>query len=528
MRRRVLVPSVTQGSSFTRAGRYFLRDKGAESAERVAWSETLNMRTDDPQAAIAIMAWTARHGDELKRVAGYPATGRKLAEPVYQFSLSWHPEEKPDRAEMLRAAGDALAHLRMQDRQAIIVCHNDEPQPHIHVIVNRVHPENGRAAGLHRDYLDLSKWAEKWEREHGKIYCRERVRNNERRKEGRFVKQRDPAINRAWQASDNGRSFAAALITEGYFLARGDKQEFVIVDPHGKAHNPARQIEGARAKDIRAKLADLDPRALPSAAQARARQGEEKSKRQPRIWDREAAEVRRQKRESDAALAAAAARAEAEKAPSGKGEAGGQAKPPPRPQPQSWDEIVDARQASPELFEEWANAKRASQQSYFLERRGELLTRHAAQRDRLTEDLQRDYGAGLKEARQTLSEIEERMQRRGIRTLLYRLTGRAAEDQATAEATRATLTNIEWRITERKGALATRQREEIEAFQRNRDRDDQGLEHRIASLRAANENAREPEPEKPKKRDIVEEVRRMREAQRQRDRGRERDFDRER
>ena len=523
MRRRVLVPSVTQGSSFARAGRYFLRDKGAASEERVAWSETLNLRTDDPQAAIAIMAWTARHANELKRAAGYPATGRKLAEPVYQFSLSWHPEEKPDRAEMMQAASDALAHLRMQDRQAIIVCHNDEPQPHIHVIVNRVHPETGRAAGLHRDFLDLSKWAEKWEREHGKIYCEERVKNNERRKEGRFVKQRDPAINRAWQASDNGRSFAAALIAEGYFLARGDRREFVIVDPHGKAHNPARQIEGARAKDIRTKLADLDPRALPSAAQARTRQGEEKRTRPPKIWDREAAEVRRQKRESDAALAAAARESEA-KGRTGKGEAGGREKPPARPR--SWDEIVEAREASPDLFEEWANAKRASQQSYFLDRRGELLTRHAAQRDRLSEDLQREYGAGLKEARQTLSEIEERMQRRGVRGLLYRLTGRAAEDQAAAEASRATLANIEWRVNEREGALATRQRSELEAFQRNREHDEQRLESRIASLRAANENTREPEAEQPKKRDIVEEVRLMREAQRQR--GRDRDFDRER
>jgi hypothetical protein len=58
------------------------------------------------------------------------------------------------------------------------------------VIVNRVNPENGLAAKLSNDHLVLSRWAEAYEREHGKIRCEERVENNRKRREGQFVKDR--------------------------------------------------------------------------------------------------------------------------------------------------------------------------------------------------------------------------------------------------------------------------------------------------------------------------------------------------
>ena len=60
-------------------------------------------------------------------------------------------------------------------------------QPHVHVIANRVEPESGKAAGLSRSKLKLSKWAERYEREQGKIRCPERERNNKRREAGERV-----------------------------------------------------------------------------------------------------------------------------------------------------------------------------------------------------------------------------------------------------------------------------------------------------------------------------------------------------
>ena len=74
---------------------------------------------------------------------------------------------------MRRAAEASLKALGLERHQALIVSHRDG-QSHVHVIANRVDPESGKAAGLSRSKLKLSKWAERYEREQGKIRCPER------------------------------------------------------------------------------------------------------------------------------------------------------------------------------------------------------------------------------------------------------------------------------------------------------------------------------------------------------------------
>lgn len=88
------------------------------------------------------MIATANEAEALKRQAGVKATGRRSTRVVYAFSLSWHPDEAPrlDRAEMLRAADSALAAIDAAHLQCIIVCHSDQPHPHVHCVVNRVDP----------------------------------------------------------------------------------------------------------------------------------------------------------------------------------------------------------------------------------------------------------------------------------------------------------------------------------------------------------------------------------------------------
>ena len=160
-----------------------------ESAERVEWTETRNLATSEGERAGRIMAATAEASPELKRLAGVAATGRKLEKPVCHYSLSWAKDEKPDRQEMRRAAQESLKALGMERHQALVVSHRDG-QPHVHVIANRVDPESGKAAGLSRSKLRLSKWAEGYEREQGKIRCPQRERNNARRGQGKQVQDR--------------------------------------------------------------------------------------------------------------------------------------------------------------------------------------------------------------------------------------------------------------------------------------------------------------------------------------------------
>lgn len=179
-----------KGHSFKGAAAYLLHDKKADTTERVAWAETRNLSTDKPEVAWQLMAATALSQDELKAEAGIKNTGRKSSAHVLHFSLSWTADEAKGltREEMLRAAHGALRALSASDRQAIIVSHNDEPHPHVHILLNRVSPEDGRMLSSSKEKLVLSQWAESYERERGEILCEERVINNAARNRKEFTR----------------------------------------------------------------------------------------------------------------------------------------------------------------------------------------------------------------------------------------------------------------------------------------------------------------------------------------------------
>ena len=88
-------------------------------------------------------------------------------------------------------------------------------------------------------------------------------------------------ITNLWRQSDTGAAFAKALEDSGWILARGDRRDFVAVDPKGGVHSLARRIEGAKVRDVRARLVDLDISALPSVAEARAMQRARQRARAP-------------------------------------------------------------------------------------------------------------------------------------------------------------------------------------------------------------------------------------------------------
>jgi hypothetical protein len=198
-----MIPKVTaKGTSFKGAAAYYLHDKQADTSERVAFTHTENLPTSNPDLAWKIMAHTADNQQAIKRASGQVATGRKLKQSVYAYSLSWEPGETPDQATMIEAGRQTIKALGLDGHQVLMVAHNDEPHPHIHLIVNRVHPETGIAAKHSNDHLRLSEWAEAFEMAQGQIKCEQRVENNRARREGRFVKDTislSPAEFQRWR-----------------------------------------------------------------------------------------------------------------------------------------------------------------------------------------------------------------------------------------------------------------------------------------------------------------------------------------
>ena len=189
-----MIPKINGlGRSFAGVAAYCLHDapepddRRPRTSERVGWADTRNLATFRPERAARLMAATAKAAPDLKRLAGGSQGGRKLAKPVLHYSLSWARDETPDKGEMNRAVDGSLEALGLEGHEALIVAHEDTRHPHVHVIANRVDPETGRAAKLSGSKLRLSRWAEGYEREQGRIRCERRVENNERRRSGQEV-----------------------------------------------------------------------------------------------------------------------------------------------------------------------------------------------------------------------------------------------------------------------------------------------------------------------------------------------------
>lgn len=239
-----MIPVIAQGgTSFRGVFQYLYYDRETRAECRVIWSETRNMMTRCLQKAWKVMAFTVKVQDRLKAAAGRRNSGRKLEKPVFSYSLSWHPEQKPSKERVLEAVSRSLQVLDLGEHEAMIIAHGDRGHPHVHVVVNRVHPVTGIAATLRHSKRKLSEFAHLWEQEEGKIYCRQREQNRQKRKQGRPGRYRDPVIASAWEKSTTGLEFARLLRGQGYQLEQG-KRRLVVRDPWGKTINPVRHLPG--------------------------------------------------------------------------------------------------------------------------------------------------------------------------------------------------------------------------------------------------------------------------------------------
>lgn len=186
-----MVPNIAKsGTSFRGAGKYYLHDKqpagdrGDRDAanalkpttdDRVAFMDTRNCVNRNPEHALDEMWATAEAQNELKRTNGLSLGGRKCTAPVKSISLSWHPSETPTTEQMIAAADSYLTRMGWSEHQALYVGHNDTAHPHIHIILNRVHPETGRVLDDRNDYRRAQEWALQYEKEHGRIFCEKRL-----------------------------------------------------------------------------------------------------------------------------------------------------------------------------------------------------------------------------------------------------------------------------------------------------------------------------------------------------------------
>ena len=187
-----MIPNIQTGTSFRGAQLYYLHDKRQKdellrlSDERVAWTETRNTAHDAADDAFAEMIATARDQDQLKIMSGERLSGRPCEQPVMTISLSWHPSEKPGKEQMMRGGrqlspphglGRAPGRLcRPQRHGAPASAHHLEP-----------HPSRDRAGcwTTPSRRTERQEWARDYEREHGRIWCEERIGKDYSRADGK-------------------------------------------------------------------------------------------------------------------------------------------------------------------------------------------------------------------------------------------------------------------------------------------------------------------------------------------------------
>jgi hypothetical protein len=122
----------SSGKSFRALAAYLANARTGEEQDRVAWKTARNLPTDDPELAATFMRATGGRSDRVEK-------------PVYHIALSFDPGDVVDRAIMERVADRVLERLGLAEHQAVIVAHRDRAHAHLHLLVNRVHPETGKA-----------------------------------------------------------------------------------------------------------------------------------------------------------------------------------------------------------------------------------------------------------------------------------------------------------------------------------------------------------------------------------------------
>lgn len=193
-------PAAFKSSALYLAG----RTKGL-STDRVAWMEARNLETTDPLAASAIMEATAAQNLRCKK-------------PVYHFVLSFDPKDARRGKlppEVLREiAGEAIERMGLTEHQMLVYAHKDTKHPHMHFLINRVHPATGKAFDRHNDGRRLTELCREIARERELNIPREKERIRELEKVDDFdlVESLDaPTEGEYWQAKREEREPQIAM-----------------------------------------------------------------------------------------------------------------------------------------------------------------------------------------------------------------------------------------------------------------------------------------------------------------------------
>jgi hypothetical protein len=213
------------------------------------------------------------------------AAGARTTKPFYHGSINTREDERLTDEQRAYAIDKLEAALGLTGQPRVVVVHEKEGREHCHIVWSRIDLDRMAAISDSHNYRKHEEVARALEKEFGL----ERVQGAHIERDGKDRPKRTPShaemlqaertgvspqqakelMTGIWNTTKNGKEFQAALAEKGWMLARGDRRDFVAIDPTGGTHSVARRIEGAKAADVRQRFADIDPRDLSSIAEAK-------------------------------------------------------------------------------------------------------------------------------------------------------------------------------------------------------------------------------------------------------------------
>lgn len=213
------------------------------------------------------------------------ASGTRASEGVYAAFIN--PPEPLTREQYARALFMMEQHLGLEGQPRIVVFHEKKGREHCHVVWSRIDLDTMRAIQLSFDRQKLRRCAQDLAAEFGlelppglaeDRYSERyddaprptRAEKAMQAQSGLSREERRAVITACYRQADSPQAFAHALEAAGFMLARGSKRVYVVVDTAGHIHALARQIDGAKTRDMKKKLEGLALSSLPPAERAKA------------------------------------------------------------------------------------------------------------------------------------------------------------------------------------------------------------------------------------------------------------------
>jgi hypothetical protein len=213
------------------------------------------------------------------------ACGARTTKPFYHASINTRSDERLTDEQRAHAIDKLEESLGLTGQPRVVVVHEKKDREHTHIVWSRIDLDRMAAISDSHNFRKHEEVARALEKEFG----HERVQGAHIGRDGKERPGRTPShsemlqadrtglspqqakelMTGIWQSTKNGKEFQAALEDKGWILARGDRRDFVAIDPNGGVHSVARRIEGANAAEVRQRFADIDPRGLNSVAEAK-------------------------------------------------------------------------------------------------------------------------------------------------------------------------------------------------------------------------------------------------------------------